>query len=284
MLAEVLHRRIKFLAGTAAAAMMLGGCTWDGYSDALSGQETAVSGEELTVGEDTAAADASLTEVSDEEIAEQTAMALVERWLGLLADGDGGAADELTAKRIRAVDSDFRLFNTDFPKAADISSYAPAVVKANAGGNTVTLKLTVIPRDAPENKVNADIIVSVDRDGSALIEYVTEIGSGNMRERKMLRRAKQAFDCAEKALAEIDGSPESGMYHRGEGSWLTEALEERMHPADNEDFSVAVRDGRIMYVCWSGGGITVRYPAAEKFDGLQQFESDYSEAPYSLDR
>lgn len=274
MLAEVLYRRLTLLTLTAAAVTMVG-CAWDGQGDGLGEFTSArVTAEEsaVTDGEDSSEDDTP----SEEEIAEDTAMALVEKWLGLLAEGDAKSADELVSPRIRAVDEDLRLFNTDFPKAADITRYAPSVVRKDAYGYTVTLKVIVTPHDDPESKVNADILVSIDSDGGAAVEYVTEIGSTAMRSRRVMRRAKQAYECAVNSLANMEKKTWSGMHHMGEGSRVTDDIEERLHPAKSEDFSVAVRDGEVMYVSWTDGGITERYPKAEEYEDLRESEPERS--------
>jgi len=53
------------------------------------------------------------------------------------------------------------------------------------------------------------------------------------------------------------------MHHIGDGSELTETVREKTVPSDTESFSIAVRDKKLMYVSWSNGAYTMRYPKAQ---------------------
>lgn len=270
MLAEVLYRVIshRILAALLAAAMlMMSGCKWDGQEI----PETESTAAEVAVGDETGSGSAAEETSAEEDLTDDTveivAKELLERWLGLLAEGDERGAETLVSARVGNVDPEFRLLNTYYPGKADIVYYAPSVIRKSGSSDIVTLKITVIPEDDPNNKVNADIMVKVFADDSACIEYVTEIGSSVMKERKLYRKASQAYKKASEVYEKLDKKPTAGMHHMGEGSELTDAVEKKLRPSKDESFSIAVRDGKIMYVSWSRGIMSQRYPKAAQSAG-----------------
>ena len=283
MLAEVLHRvNIRKTAAVLMTAALLTGCVWDGQE--IPEPEDTKPAADRTVTEDEDKADDSSSVPEDEDkSAEREARKLLDRWLGLMADGKGEEADELVSEQISSVDYDYRLFNTEFPGEAEVVRYAPAVVKENDSGRTVTLKVIVTPVDEPEKKVCADIDISIGENGDARIEDVTEIGSTAMVERRTLERAAQAYEVAVETFERMEPKPNDGMHHKGKGTLLTDTLENRFKPSSWEDFSVAVRDGKVMYVSWSSGEISQRYPKAPEVDGLIELRSDYEIQPKRLD-
>lgn len=246
----------------AALALMpvLAGCKWDAQEiteiEDISARTSHSADCETTVGE--------YADETDAADCEAVAKELLERWLGLLAEGDEAAAEELVSYRIGIVEPEFRLFNTEYPRAAEIAYYAPSAVEKDGIGTMVTLKVMVIPEDDAYDRVNADIMVWVSGNGSAYIEYITEMGSNMMTERKLYRRAARAYDEAVKLYGKLDPKPLEGMHHMGEGSELTGGIESKLRPSETESFSIAVRDGEVMYVSWSDGITTQRYPPASQ--------------------
>lgn len=253
MLAEVLHR-VKILCAAAVFALTSSGCEWDGASefDEVTAEDVVVSSDE-----DLTAAESIVLEQSPEE---KAAKALLADWLELLADGDTEAAEEMTAGKLKATGSELRLFNETFPREADIAYYAPAAVSEKKSITTVTLRVTVTPADDHDNRVNAEVTVKIAADGSGKIVYLREIGSNAMDERALYHKAFMAYEAASEVFDSIKPVPFEGMHHMGDGSELTEAVREKMCPSSSESFSIAVRDKKLMYVSWSDGIYSQRYP------------------------
>ena len=73
----------------------------------------------------------------------------------------------------------------------------------------------------------------------------------------LLGRLPEVFD-------KIDPVPSEGMHHMGEGSDLTAAVRNKTRPVGAENFSIAVRDRKLMYVCWSSGAYSQIYPKPQR--------------------
>ena len=267
MLAEVLYRvtRPRIFTAVLLAVMMLGGCEWDGAGQQLDA-ETFSESEETTIAEDIESADV-VFEAKDGDTPEDTAKAIFAEWLDRLAKGDSESAEELVAKRAGAVGTEFRLFNVYYPGDADIVYFAPSVITQRGSSTVVRLKATVSPKEDPQNKVNAEIMVRVTAQGKAVIEYISEIGSSATFDRNLDRRASLAYDIAQSVYDKLEKKPGNGMHHMGDGSQMTETVKNRLCPSDTEDFSIAVRDGKVMYVSWSDGIYSQRFPRAQLTDG-----------------
>ena len=274
MLAEVLYRIAKRrLCITAALAVLLAmtGCKWDGQTvPEFEPTPTA----ETTAEEDTVSGAETEDSPEEEPSAEERAKAVFEGWLDTLAAGDAEAAETVLARRLGAVEADYRLFNTDFPGEADVVYYAPPVIEESGSSTLVTLKATVIPKNEDFGKVSADVIVRLKADGEEQIEFIAEVGSNAMKERRLFRKAQTVYDAAVKEFAEIKPVPYDGIHHMGEGSDLTEFIEDKFKPSRAEYYYIAVRDGKIMYVCWCDDRLAQRYPKAPEVDGLIELESD----------
>ena len=142
MLAEVLYRIAKRrLCITAALAVLLAmtGCKWDGQKvpEFAPTAEAETTAEEDTVSE----AETEDSPAEEEPDDEERAKAVFEGWLDTLAAGDAEAAEAVLARRLGAVEADYRLFNTDFPGEADVVYYAPPIIEKSGSSTLVTLIL-----------------------------------------------------------------------------------------------------------------------------------------------
>ena len=254
MLAEVLYRVKKLFTAAAAAVFALtsAGCEWD---DAEIPDADSVA-DKVTTEDETLTEEETIEPETEDEV--KLAKAVFEKWLGLIAEGESETANEMLTDDLKAVAPRARLFNEDFPgKSAEY--FAPAVVTISYGKTTVTLKATVSSEVLPECSVRAEISVVITDDGSVKIDQIRELGDASD-ERKLFRRAYIAYKAAEEVFDEIDPVPFNGMHHMGSGSKLAEAVRKETCPVGDESFSIAVRDKRIMYVCWSNGSNSQIYP------------------------
>ena len=243
----------------ALAVIMLGGCEWDG-AGTFENETFSENGE--TTAEQEISADGSVFPTEAEDNPEDTAKAVFAEWLERLANNDSEGAEELVSKRAGAVGAEFRLFNVDYPGEAEIVYFAPSVIKESGSGTAVTLKVTVSPKDEPDNKVSAEVTVRVTAQGKATIEYIAEVGNNATFERRLFRKASLAYEVAQGVYDKLEKKPGNGMHHNGDGTEMTETVRKRLCPSETEDFSIAVRDGKVMYVSWSDGIYSKRYPKA----------------------
>lgn len=259
MLAEVLHRVKKLFTAAAAAvfALTASGCEWDDAEipDEESAADKVTSDDEILTEEEI------LLPEDPPEIT--SAKEVFEKWLGYLAEGECDKADEMITERLRSQPSLSRLFNEYFPGKASVGYFAPATLSENDGEITVVLRAAVSSEILPECKVNAEVSVRIQADGNAAIDQLREIGSSSSDVRMLYRKAYIAYQAAAEIFDDIDPVPYGGMHHIGDGSELTETVREKTVPSDTESFSIAVRDKKLMYVSWSNGAYTMRYPKAQ---------------------
>ncbi|SFB70195.1 hypothetical protein [Ruminococcus albus] len=262
MLAEVLYRVKKLFTAAAAAvfALSASGCEWDDAEI----PETGSAADKLTTDDEIVTEEESLTEVgsqtTEKDGAITIAKAVFEKWLEVLAEGDNDTADEMMTEDLKGVAPRSRLFNEYFPGKARTEYFAPAGVSEDDGVTTVTLRVTVYPEDLPFGKVSAEVSVLITADDSGKIDEVREIGTDASDEKTLYRNAYIAYNAAAEVFDEIDPVTAAGMHHMGEGSDLTAAVWKEMRPEGAESFSIAVRDNKLMYVCWGCGAYSQRYP------------------------
>lgn len=262
MLAEVLYRVKKLFTAAAAAvfALSASGCEWDDAEipDTVSSADT----DKLTTDDEILTEEESETPEKDDMIT--IAKAVFEKWLDVLADGGSDAADEMISENLRIVSPRSRLFNEYYPGKAETEYYAPAAVSADDGVTSVTLRVKVSPENLPFGKVNAEVTVKITEDDIGKVDRVREIGADASDEKTLYRNAYIAYEAAAEVFDKIDPVPSEGMHHMGEGSDLTAAVRNKTRPVGAENFSIAVRDRKLMYVCWSSGAYSQIYPKPQR--------------------
>ena len=268
MLAEVLYRVKKLFTAAAAAvfALSASGCEWDDAEipDTISSADAdkVTTDDEILTDEEIFTEEGSQTPEKDDVIA--IAKAVFEKWLEVLAEGKCDVADEMMTEDLKGVAPRSRLFNEYYPGKAQTEYYAPAAVSEDDGVTTVTLRVTVVPEDLPFGKVNAEVTVTITADDIGKIDKVREIGADAADEKTLYRNAYIAYEAAAEVFDELDPVPSEGMHHMGEGSDLTAAVRKKMRPTGAESFSIAVRDKKLMYVCWSSGSYSQIYPKPQR--------------------
>ena len=253
MLAEVLYRikKVSLMTAAVCTAMLCTGCEWDGVEI----PEPEFDHVEMQ---------------ADDPANEPEALAktMLEEWFGLLSKGEKDTAKTYTADRVGKFGADIRLFDTIYPGEAEISYYAPAKSDMCGAGYLVTLKTLLIPKDLPETRLYSDFVISVSSKGETRIELITEVGAPEAMDGMLYRKAYQAYNLASDYYEQASEKPWGGIHHSYEGSEMTNMIEDRMKPLYREYYEVAIRNGRVMYVSWSDGSMTQRYPHAPETDEL----------------
>ena len=250
---------------------MLSGCRWDGQ--AIPEIEESNEGRKNTIRKTASYGVTAIVTDSEDKTSEDIAKEVFCGWLELLAEGDIESADAYTSKEINETIPELRLFNTDYPGRADTEWYAPSDTErlgSEATGyfDKVTLRTAVTPEDDDTDFTMAEVVINVCDNGNVSIESITETETSVSEQRTIYGRAMLAYFAAKLELRRLDYTPESCMHHMEEGSDFTEAVRRRTNPREGESFSIAVREGKIMYVSWGEGSRSQRYPKAPASEEL----------------
>lgn len=198
-----------------------------------------------------------------------TARDTIESFVTLTAKKDKHAGDFLGGD-LSETEEDERLFNKDYPGEAKLTfDDFSAIVRRNGDEAEVAIRFSVEPEN--ENMLAMEVRAKVGiKNGEGRITSLEEIETAETMQRRAEDKAERLYRTAVEAYRLVTVDVEERMHHKGEGGQFMNLIDSSMYTFSDVEkdagWSVAVYEGRVMYVSWSDSDGIARYPEGDQGD------------------